>query len=311
MSTHIPSWPYEQRLGEAIRLALPKVAPEAANQLRALLTPEALAIVAAVLIAWIVSHAFGIGEIIDLILLVVGVFSVGWAIFSGIEHLYDFATIAYRATSPSDLERAGDHLAKAVGILGIQAVLAVLFRGARSPKINRGSVRGAPSGPVSQGMRYKPTITRDPTLPAGSGWTTKWGDIVVSTRGTETDRALVLIHERVHQFLTPRLLIFRNYRVNNTSSSYLQSSLWRYIEEALAETIAQVGATGFQNLFRGIRFPVSNGYVFLKAGGGYDAAFAGQGVLRELGSLVHTGSITGIAYELRFENGTPTVCASP
>ncbi|MCG5054494.1 MAG: hypothetical protein KA712_16135 [Myxococcales bacterium] len=311
MSHHIPSWSYEQRLSESIRQALPKVGPKAAEQLRGLLTPEAIAIVAGVLVAWIVSHAFGIGEIIDIILLVVGVLSVGWAIFSGIEHLYEFASLSYRAVSQHDLVKAGDHLARAVSILGVQAVLAVLFRGARAPKVNRGSLRGASTGPRSQGIRYKPTITKDPSLPAGNGWTTKWGDIVVSTRGTGTEKALVLPHEKVHQFLTPKLLLFRNYRVNDTSSTYLQSSLWRYIEEALAETIAQVGAIGFRNFFTGLRFPVANGYVYLKAGGGFDAAFKGHGVLRELGSLVHTGVISEIAYELRFENGTPSVCPSP
>ncbi len=84
---------------------------------------------AGVLVAWIVSHLFAIGEIFDIILLVAGVAAIGYSIFTGMDHLYLFATGAYNARSLPDLDAAADHFAKAVGILGIQAVLAVLFRG--------------------------------------------------------------------------------------------------------------------------------------------------------------------------------------
>lgn len=42
-----------------------------------------LAIVAGVLIAWVVSHAFGLGQIIDLIIVGVGAISIGMAVFTG------------------------------------------------------------------------------------------------------------------------------------------------------------------------------------------------------------------------------------
>lgn len=86
---------------------------------------------AGVLLAWVVAHAFAVGEIIDLVLVGAGLFAVGWSVFVGIDHLYDFAAITYRAKNESDLDTAADHFAKAVGILGLQAVLAVVFRGAK------------------------------------------------------------------------------------------------------------------------------------------------------------------------------------
>jgi hypothetical protein len=112
---------------------------------------------------------------------------------------------------------------------------------------------------------------------------------------------------KVHQFLTPKLYIFRAYRVSNRASSYLRSSLWRYLEEALAETVAQVGVNGFRQLVAGIRFPVQNGYIFLRQGGGHNAAFGGSGILPEAAALIRTGMESGIAYELWFvASGMPS-----
>jgi len=113
--------------------------------------PEALAITAGVLTAWVVSHAFGVGEVLDILLGVLGTISIGVAVFSGLHHLYDFAVGAYRGRSPADFEIAADHLAAAIGILGIQAVLAVMFSTALQgawPDPRRGStvVYGPRSG---------------------------------------------------------------------------------------------------------------------------------------------------------------------
>jgi hypothetical protein len=49
----------------------------------------------------------------------------------------------------------------------------------------------------------------------------------------------------------------------------MRSSLWRYIEEALAETIAQVSINGVRQFFVGIRSPIKNGYMYLRKGGGF------------------------------------------
>lgn len=223
--------------------------------------------------------------------------------FRGDYYLYDFASKTYRAKSSADLDVAADYFAKAVSILGIQAVLAVLFKGAKAPRTGKGAPLpvGNPP-PRTPGARYKPKAVQDPAVRAGNGWTSFWGDITVSTAGSATDRALVLIHEKVHQFLAPKLYILRSYRVQNRANSYVRSSLWRYLEEALAETVAQVGVNGFSQFFKGIRFPVENGYMFLFRGGGYDAAFRGSGLVAEGAALLYNGSVLGIAFELWFRN---------
>jgi hypothetical protein len=298
--TDVARLSFEDRLSGTFNRTLPKLGPEARSQLAAVINPQSLAVIAGVLVAWIVSHAFGIGEIIDILILATGAVAIGFAVFTGLDHLYDFAIGVYRAKTSQDLDIAADNLAKAIAILGIQAVLAVLFRGARAPRTGSGGrINLGRPPPRTPGIRYRPTIKHDPALPAGNGATSFWGDIVISSRGSANDRAVVLLHEKVHQFLMPKLYVLRNYRASNRASSYMRSSLWRYIEEALAETIAQVGVSGFRQFFTGMRFPVQSGYMYLTRGGGYSAQFTGSGLIPEGAALVYIGIVSGIAIELR------------
>ena len=86
--------------------------------------------IAAGLGLWVGSHFIGIGEMIDIILLAVGVLAIGLAVFDGVGELAEFWRTTLGAQSDQDLDRASIYFANAVSILGIQAVLAVLFRGA-------------------------------------------------------------------------------------------------------------------------------------------------------------------------------------
>ncbi|HEX8474471.1 MAG TPA: hypothetical protein VF666_10590 [Pyrinomonadaceae bacterium] len=110
----------------------------------------------------------------------------------------------------------------------------------------------------------QPTTTGDPNLPAGEGFTDKFGNITFSTRGTPTDRALVLHHEKVHQFLSPKFNLLREFRADARMTLYQKSSFMRYLEEAMAETYAQLRVNGIKGLPDGIRFPITNGYVELR-----------------------------------------------
>jgi len=44
-------------------------------------------------------------------------------------------------------------------------------------------------------------------------------------------------------------------------SGYLRSAFLQYLEEAIAETVAQLRANGFSGFLEGVKFPVANGYV--------------------------------------------------
>ena len=89
----IASWSFEQRLEASFKRTLPKLGPEIRDQLAAMITPQSLGIIASVLVAWIVSHAFGVGEAIDIVIAGVGALAIGLAVFSALDHLYDFAVI--------------------------------------------------------------------------------------------------------------------------------------------------------------------------------------------------------------------------
>lgn len=241
------------------------------------------------------------GEAIDIIIGVIGVFAAGLAIFSGLDELFQFGYRTYNARREVDLDASAAHLARAIGILGIQAVLAVLFRG--RPVTRRANP--GPPPPSTPGWRYRPTTTGTPSIGAGGGVTSWWGDIEFSTLGTATDRALALYHEQVHQFLVPKLYFLRNYRVQSRTGSYAGSSLFRYLEEVLAETRAQVKVKGWGRLFSSVRFPLRGGYVYwVKAGS--DPALAvwgGRGVIPEGAGLIASGFMAGVQMQLWYKAG--------
>lgn len=61
------------KIGEAIRRSLPHIPSDARAVVSSLLQPQALGIIAGTLVLWAGSHAFGVGEIVDIILLGIGV----------------------------------------------------------------------------------------------------------------------------------------------------------------------------------------------------------------------------------------------
>ena len=264
-----------EKLARAIRSAARVLPGDAGSKLEALLAPEVLAIVAAVIVIWAGSHAFGVGEAVDIMLLATGFIFLGFEAIDAMRHLVSFGSIALDAQTAADLDRAGSHLASAISIIGINTVIVLLTRG--GVKAYRG--------------RYKPTTTGDPALPAGEGSTNKYGDIIYSTRGAATDQALVLYHEQVHSFLSPKLKLFRELRADLGMTAYQKSYFLKYLEEALAESYAQMRVNGLKGLPAGIRFPIANGYVTLRA------------VLTEAaaGAAFGTISVGGIVFAVDFD----------
>jgi hypothetical protein len=106
--------------------------------------PENIAMIAGVLTAWAGSHFFGVGEIVDVVLLAVGVVVLGFAMFEGAGALHDFTTVAISARSDSQLDAAGQHLARAVTLLGVSTLQALLLRGQGRSIIARGRPRVCP-----------------------------------------------------------------------------------------------------------------------------------------------------------------------
>lgn len=143
-------------------------------------------------------------------------------------------------------------------------------------------------GPVERRRLFAQTTTiRDPSLRPGEGATDKYGNVRVSPHGTPSEQKLALYHEQVHSALSPKLNFLREFRANVATTAYQKSELLRYLEEALAETVAQLRVNGVKGALDGLKFPVKNGYVTV------------GGVAKEAGwVLVGTVTIAGTVYTI-------------
>ena len=250
-----------EKVAEAMRRSLPLLPEAARQQVMALLSPGSVALISGTLVVWAGSHFFGIGEVVDVVLLAVGVALTGAAALSGAKELMDFATEAMRARTDADLDRSARHFANAVSILGVAVVSALLLRRSVKDAAGRGvpGLRGFPSV-APPGSR--PTIVRPATLPSGMlGETDWWGNIAVIRNQSLTEQRVTLYHEWVHRWLTPRFGPLRELRVRLRASGYWRSALLRYLEEALAEGYAQLRVCGLGEVVSAIRFPIQGGYV--------------------------------------------------
>lgn len=292
---------FEERLLEVLQKTKGKVKPEVVQQLERLVEPEALTIIAGVLAAWVIGHAFAYGEVVDFIIGVAGLIAIGTAIFTGLDEFWAFARDTYWGKTNADFERAASHLATAIGILGIQTILGIIFRQrpvtkARSP---------GEAAPFSGGKRYAPVTRTDPDLVAGKAFTSWYGDIVVSSKDTGVELAISIFHERVHQLLTPKLYLLRDFRIEMRVGTYTGSSLWRWFEEILAYTVGYGRVRDWWTMFESISFPTRSGYVYwLKRGASSDwAGWGGRGIVPEGAGLIAAGLMIGVDMELRFQPG--------
>lgn len=248
------------RICEAMERSIPLLPGEVGSQISAMLSPQSILIVVSTLVLWAGSHFFGVGEIVDVILLVIGFAFLGAGVWTGAQQLYDFATSAIHAHSDADLDRAAHHFASAVSILGITVVTALLLR--RSMR----AVRARPAKPLDVGLLevdpppppgQAPTITRPPSLASGALGETDWyGSIQVARNQSLSEQRITLYHEWVHSVLSPRIAPLRQLRASLRASAYWRSALMRYLEEAMAEGWAQLRAQGLAGVVTGIRFPL-------------------------------------------------------
>jgi len=129
----IAQWSTTEKLREAINRSLPKLPAHVAHEIKAMLTPQALAIMAGALALWGVSHFFAVGEIADAIMLVGGGLLMGTVAADVGAHLGKFGGLVVRARTDADLDAAADHFAQAVSKGGVQVVLAILlYKGAKT-----------------------------------------------------------------------------------------------------------------------------------------------------------------------------------
>jgi hypothetical protein len=283
---------FNEKVGEAMQRSLPYLPENAKSIVLSMLKPESLALMGATLAVWAGSHLFGFGEIVDVVLLVIGAATVGFAVFEGSSEFYDFMKGAMDARSDADLDAAGLHFARSVTLLGIATVQSLLLRGQVKAAIARGVPKVRPrikmGAPPATGNQLR--LTRPAQLPGGNlGETTAYGSITVARNQSLTEQRLTLFHELVHRFFSPRTGPFRQIRAELSMSAYARSALLKYLEEALAEGYAQLRVHGLGQALGAIRFPLQGGYVTV-------SQLAAEGTA--IGTIVLGGTLFSVSISL-------------
>jgi hypothetical protein len=264
MQVHITAtFTREQRVGEGMRRAMPLLPGEAKDAIEAMISPESLMIIAASLLLWAGSHAFGVGEIVDIILMVGGFLMLGKSVFDLGEDFFKFARLTVAGTTDAELDEAGKCFARVVVVGGIDIVMALLLR--KTLKQVRARPRGAlaPKGllpveappPINPGeLFYKPKITRPISLPSGALGECSWyGDVYVVRQQTFPEQRVTLFHELGH---SSKFKYMRLFRARLKASAYWRSALLRYLEEALVEGFGQFKVNGLLPALKAVTFPI-------------------------------------------------------
>jgi hypothetical protein len=265
----------EDRIKYVVEKAAKNFADKVGRQLLTLIEPKSLAITAGVLVIWGGSQFLGVGEVADAVLLVGGYLMFGAVAIQAARLLYACGIGIMRAHTTADLDQASANLTTAVTLIGVQATLVILLH--KPGSAMKGMFRTSDAGtdpftyrafnnlPKNRWWGYRPRTegTLDPRYGAGEGGTSVGtGDIEYSLKGSDTDQRMALVHEKVHQLLTPKLRVLRQLRAFMRAQGYNRSYVLRYVEEAMAETIAQLRVQGMTkaNFIEGIRFPVGPDY---------------------------------------------------
>lgn len=209
----------------------------------------------------------------------------GMSAYEGAKELVAFARAALGATSEAALDEAAEHFARAVVILGISTISAILLRKSASRVIKRPPprVQAMPRVGSLPTPGTPPRISRPVALPSGAlGETDWWGNISVIRSQSLREQRMTLLHEWVHRFFAPKVAPLRQLRAQLRASGYWRSAILRYLEEAMAESYAQLRMDGgLKGLLIGVSFPVANGYVKI-------SQMAGEGVA--IGSIALGGA---------------------
>jgi hypothetical protein len=312
-SLRVAGLSYTDKLSEALNRSLPLMPAHAAHEVRQLMTPAAVSVMAVTTAAWAVSHFFGVGEVADLILIIVGAVMLGATAAEIAKELGEFAKKSLGAESESDLDEAAQHFANAVAKGGVNLISTLLLRrfarretrpfgeNFRQPWTPR---TGQPLSTTPGKWFYRAKFVRDaPGVQKSArvrGSTSSEGDIYVSNRpqdyrGSSKPMALERLktfrHEKLHSFLTPKLQLLRNLRVQLRDGAYQKSHILRYLEEALAEAYGRFGTVG--EMPRAIGFPLKHGYTTL-AQMGEEAAGTMEGAV----------NVGGVIYRVFFDSSS-------
>ena len=124
---NVPELTNTQKLTEAVKRSASALPGELAEELQAILTGATLATMAAILAVYVAAHATGVGQAMDIGMLIAGGVFFGMDAFDIFKDIAGFAN-AVNAQNEDDLEIAGQHLASAVAKIGVDAIMTLLTK---------------------------------------------------------------------------------------------------------------------------------------------------------------------------------------
>jgi hypothetical protein len=114
------------KLTEVLLRAMSKMPNETKNAFKQMVSPEALKTMAAIFAVWGASHAVGVGEAVDVILIGVGYVFVGAAAFDGAKSIYEGVKGALEAKNDHQLDIAAAAMAQGITTLGVNSLVILL-----------------------------------------------------------------------------------------------------------------------------------------------------------------------------------------
>ncbi len=128
--------PLEERFEEVLRRTLPLLPGELQDEFGMLLSPASLAVMAGTLTVWAGSHYFGVGFVVDAILVAGGILFLGLEVVSAASDLIKAIDLTFNARTDGDLDQASAHLANFIAVVGVAAFMALLFKGGNKGRKN-------------------------------------------------------------------------------------------------------------------------------------------------------------------------------
>ncbi|MCP2727000.1 C2 family cysteine protease, partial [Limnofasciculus baicalensis] len=146
-----------EKIAAAISVAITKLGPELGEKLKDLLNLKTLAAMSFIMAAWALSHGTGAGQVLDVILIGVGVVTLGMDVISVIEDLIGFAAVL-NAQTQEDIDKAGEHLAEAIATVGVELIIQFLTHRLAGSKAKKAEVDEA-GVPRQRGFSVQDQLT--------------------------------------------------------------------------------------------------------------------------------------------------------
>ncbi|MFE8602025.1 restriction endonuclease fold toxin-2 domain-containing protein [Archangium violaceum] len=166
-----------EKLCRAFVRAMEKMPGEAMNEVQAVLSPESMALMGTMTMAWIGSQGIPVlGQAVDVALLSLGVMMAAAQTAAVKDSLWLYVNSATHARDEAGLDTAATHLARAVATVGVSVVTFILMKKVSGNVQNRPGPRDHPALlpeplPVAAGGRVGAPVGAAPGVVPGTGVT--------------------------------------------------------------------------------------------------------------------------------------------